>query len=278
MNDIKLYETVPEVEKGFPIKIFKDKNKTLTHHWHEHLEFIYLLSDKVCFYCGGKEVSLKKGETLVVNSNELHYFRSNVEVEYICLIINQNNLLNSKYRGILFNNRLPKNETLKNFFEEMYSVSKSGEFGSDVKLLGIAYSFTAYLLQNFVEESLTENEYKIKRHRLKKINLILDYIHENYNSKMSTKNIAERFYLTESHICRVFKKELGVSPMDYLNSYRIDKASVILQTTDESIADIANKVGFENINYFYRLFKREKNTSPGEYRTLSSNKIKNDEK
>ena len=54
--------------------------------------------------------------------------------------------------------------------------------------------------------------------------------------------------------------------LEYINRFRIEKSAILLTNTDESISDIAQSVGYDNLNYFDRLFKRYKNMPPKEYR------------
>ena len=73
MNDIKLYEDISEFENKFPIKIRKYSGSEFYAHWHEHIELNHILNGNGVFYCNSNSISLKKGETIVINPNELHY-------------------------------------------------------------------------------------------------------------------------------------------------------------------------------------------------------------
>ena len=96
--------------------------------------------------------------------------------------------------------------------------------------------------------------------------MILDYIHENYNRPLTTADLAEKWYISESHLCKIFKRSVGMTVLEYLNSFRIDKAAMLLQSTDSGISEIAQKVGFDNLNYFDRMFKKYKGMSPQSFR------------
>ncbi len=78
---------------------------------------------------------------------------------------------------------------------------------------------------------------------------------------------AEKFYLNSSYLSRIFKKEMGVSFVEYVNSLRIEKAKSLLEETDLKIYEVAEKVGTGNANYLGILFKKAVGCTPYEYRS-----------
>ncbi|QTQ10969.1 helix-turn-helix domain-containing protein [Treponema parvum] len=78
--------------------------------------------------------------------------------------------------------------------------------------------------------------------------------------------IAEAVHTSEDYLTRIFHRELGLSPWEYLNIYRIHIACARLRKTDESILTIAEKSGFQDQAYFCRVFKKVTGTTPGHYR------------
>ena len=81
--------------------------------------------------------------------------------------------------------------------------------------------------------------------------------------------LAHRHHFSESHMCRIFKNAVGVTVTEYINGYRTDKAAMLLKNTDESVSNISESVGFDNLNYFDRVFKKYKGLPPKEYRNNS---------
>lgn len=92
------------------------------------------------------------------------------------------------------------------------------------------------------------------------------YFHQNYDRVLSRWEIAETIGVSESYLSRVFRQELGVSPWEYLNRYRILQAKRLLSCTSDSIKTIAPKVGFRDPAYFSRVFRKTTGLSPSEYR------------
>lgn len=97
----------------------------------------------------------------------------------------------------------------------------------------------------------------------------LYYLHQNYARPLTRWQIAESIGISEDYLTRLFNRELGISPWDYLNRYRILKARKLLTTTTESIGVIARQVGFTDQSYFSRVFRKVVGISPQEYQNQS---------
>jgi signal transduction histidine kinase/AraC-like DNA-binding protein/ActR/RegA family two-component response regulator len=92
------------------------------------------------------------------------------------------------------------------------------------------------------------------------------YIHEHYAASISRSDLAQHVALSEDYLTACFRKELGVTPIAYLNRYRVHQARQLLSDTDKSITEIALEVGFSDSGYFSRVFRREVGVSPDAYR------------
>ncbi len=93
-------------------------------------------------------------------------------------------------------------------------------------------------------------------------NDILEYVNDNFEKPMSLDAVAGEFHINSTYISRMFKKYTKVSFITYINELRIKKALELLKDTDLSIKEIAQRVGYNNLNYFYRNFKAVTGTTP----------------
>lgn len=98
----------------------------------------------------------------------------------------------------------------------------------------------------------------------------LDFIKHNYMNQFSVESLADLCGLSPTHFRRVFNNAMGVSPLEYLNTIRITKACHLLRSTEDSILNISERVGFHSISSFNRYFDRLVNMSPREYRRSSA--------
>lgn len=97
---------------------------------------------------------------------------------------------------------------------------------------------------------------------------IVDYIEQNYQKDISAEDVAASAGMGYHHMRRVFKEQLGVSFLDYINMKRIGKAKELLRSTDDQMPAIAEIVGYNNTQSFTRYFKKYEGITPGEYRGL----------
>lgn len=102
-----------------------------------------------------------------------------------------------------------------------------------------------------------------------KVDLIIEYIHQNYNRSLTNEEIGAHFNFHPVYINRLMVKYTGSSLHQYLINFRISLAINLLQSTNKSITEIAYSVGFKDINYFSKYFKKLVGVSPKNYATAS---------
>ena len=94
---------------------------------------------------------------------------------------------------------------------------------------------------------------------------MLEYVNSHYSESFEVSRMAKEIYTTPTSLARVFKKHMGMSILTYLHTVRINHAVRLLRISDKSIAEISKEVGYENVNNFYKYFKRFNGTTPAEY-------------
>ncbi|MBE6732342.1 MAG: helix-turn-helix transcriptional regulator [Ruminococcaceae bacterium] len=100
----------------------------------------------------------------------------------------------------------------------------------------------------------------------------LSFIKSHYKEKLSAKDISSAANLSQSYFFSAFKKTMGVSPIAYLNSYRLSLAAEKLINTNKSVSEIADSVGIDDPVYFNKLFKKTYQLSPTKYREIHKTK------
>lgn len=98
------------------------------------------------------------------------------------------------------------------------------------------------------------------------INRILKHLHLNIESQISLKKLSRELNLSEGYISNCFKKHMGITIMNYAKKIRIERAKVLLRTTNDSILDISLRLGFHDQSHFYKVFKSFTGVSPSKYR------------
>ena len=110
----------------------------------------------------------------------------------------------------------------------------------------------------------------------KKAELLKDcllYMEEHYQEKLYIRDLASLCRLNEQYFTRFFGNHVGVSPLEYLNRYRVKKATDFMLHSEEKIVDIAKNTGFHNQGNFIKTFRTIMGESPNQYRKRMQNKI-----
>lgn len=98
------------------------------------------------------------------------------------------------------------------------------------------------------------------------VSAIVSYINHNYGSIRNISQIADKFYISRFHLCRIFKDAMKMTVVDYLNRVRIKNACSYLRSGEEDMGRIARLCGFRDPAYFSNVFKKQTGMSPSQYR------------
>lgn len=97
---------------------------------------------------------------------------------------------------------------------------------------------------------------------------VLRFMEDNYQRPLKLSDLARNAQMSEQHLCRLFKKSMQTSPVDYLNKVRVNRAKELLSYSQKSVAEISADTGFSDSSYFSVVFKRYEGISPAEYRKI----------
>lgn len=125
-----------------------------------------------------------------------------------------------------------------------------------------ANELVSYLLSLFVEYQKSQQKYP------EAVEQVLSYVKENYMQELSLKKVAEVLHMSSVYLGAIFKKNIGESFAQYLNNYRVARSIELMTETHQNINEIALAVGYQNTNYFFRVFKEQTKMAPSEYRRM----------
>ena len=134
-------------------------------------------------------------------------------------------------------------------------------------LLALMYESGIFIYESSLKTEGFEN-------RQDKLKTLLSYVNENYAKKISMNDAAAFLDVSQQYFCRYFKKSTGMSFVDFLNDLRLRRASQEILLTSKSMQSIATDNGFENIGYFFKLFKQKYGHTPRAYRLINSEEDK----
>ncbi|CAM4348392.1 AraC family transcriptional regulator [Zobellia nedashkovskayae] len=137
--------------------------------------------------------------------------------------------------------------------------------------------FVDNMLRELIIRILQTNERKIYSSSTLQLNsnsrlaTVIRYIREHLHEPLNIVELSNKACLSPSHFHRVFKTELGISPIEFINNERIKLAVSLLQDPKRSIKNVYLQCGFENRSYFNRVFKARQHLSPSEYQAKAMN-------
>lgn len=120
----------------------------------------------------------------------------------------------------------------------------------------------------------SEKNYSLKEYS-GYVSFCVDYIYSNYRKEIVLKEVANMCGVSMQYLSKVFREEAGMSFVDFLNNYRINKAKELMKKSNISIKEVCYAVGYNDPNYFSRIFKKNTGKTPREYISKYNKHINN---
>lgn len=270
------YEFVRMSNDKLPVKVLhkytNESYEGCVLHWHEQLEFYYVISGGVFVLCNGRQGWLKEGGIGCINWCEPHRgarFLDNTE-HYIIQIDLEKLVESSCFStASVYLRRIPaflgKDSVLAAFFQEIIQEYYKQEEGYELQIYGTLWHILSYLLRSFMPVDKDKTEDNTSGITLELTKKILFFIASHYKERLTLKQIADGAGLSESYMCRIFKKHTGFTVLDYRNEIRCERAAVLI-SNGVPVNEAGFLAGFEDYNYFSRMFRRKRGISPANYK------------
>ena len=252
-------------------------------HWHDDIEWIYIMKGKMRYYVNGKRILLNEGDSLMVNARQMHYGYAYEQQDcyFLCILF---------HPSLFGNNPVLYEQYLAPFLEDstleyvhLHAESTDGKKTAEklqqiirlkeeklpayeLHVTGIMIQLWCTLIQSGL---LTVPEHsKESSQDLTVQKDMVSFIYQHYPEKISLNDIAAAGHVGRSKCCQIFKHYMQQSPVDFLNAYRLKISCQLLCTTQKSITEIAMLCGFNHLSYFSKYFMECYRCTPREYRTL----------
>ncbi len=260
MEDILLYEKIPQALQPVRVLVCDTKQEYgFDLHWHEHLEIHYVISGESEIRCGDSRIALAAGDTLVINSAQVHQWLGG-HYQYICVILPPSF---TEHREAIFETHI-RDEEIGVLMGKMLTAYEGNEPHKDLVYKGCAYLLLAYLHEKYTDKLIRNTQEYLSQK--KGLNRVIQYLHDNFTQDVSLDQMAEMLYVSKYHFCHLFKEETGKTLKEYVNDLRINRAVDLLSSTDMSMTGIADVCGFNDSNYFSRVFRQVMGVSPSAFK------------
>lgn len=268
------YEKVND-DYNLPIRLIRfegDISEPVHKHWHNSLEIVLPICGGDYAWVDGRYYKLyqKNMMPLIINSRSIHAFESGSPKPYIglALLINYQFLKDvyPEIDHIYF--KQPDEEVGMLIKKQLFLINEYYETESIHKDLLIT-SALYHLIYLLVEHLSVEKKHKVElkseknKHR---ITSSINYIDKNYQEDLTIEQLSEVFHLSEGHLSKLFKDNLGMTIKAYISQTRAKEVKQALLTSDLPLIDIAIMCGFPNVKSMNKVFKDLYHCTPNQFR------------
>ena len=257
-----------------PFKMFifegKDGNYVRKKHWHRSIEIFALFVGGLGFYVDEARYSLRPGEFMLVNSNEIHSIfspkRNQTVVLQIPLTTFEKYYTDEKFIYFSHSSRL-QDEEVMHLLRDMYHTYHEKPCGYELKVQGQFYMLLYILVTKYRETDVNEKVIQNSR-KLDRLSQITAYMEENYREDISLESLAEIFGYSATYLSRMFRKYAKTNYKACLDDIRLEHAVKDLADTRLPIGEVVLRNGFPNSRAFVKVFKKRYGMLPKEYRRM----------
>ena len=251
-------------------------------HWHPEIEVTLATEGRMLYKVNREVFSFQKGEVIVANTNVLHSGTTDGEEDcaYTSVTFHprllygsqesvvyrryaEPVLMNFAFQALHFSENDPDLPAVRAIVENLMKLDAERPLFYELKVRELLTELWEYLFRRMPADSKNAPRGRLEYERVKKM---LDYIELHYAENVRLKSIAEEVLLCESECCRLFKRYMNMTIIEYLNNYRIDRSIERLAGTELSVTEIALASGFSDPNYYSKMFSARKGMSPQKYR------------
>lgn len=250
-----------------------------TFHSHRKFELYYQMEGSRKYFINDAVYLIKPGDMAVIDQDDPHKTASIDDSAHTRIVMNFSEDYLEKLSSLLPTKELlhvfstgvkvlslsaKQRMIVGNLLERLCDLSQKDEGNNDA-LCVLLVAELLLILSRLAEEQKNSDQPSSKLSN-KTIDRITKYISENYATTLTLQSIAAQFYISPFYLSRLFKKVMGISIVEYINSVRIRMAMHFMETTNLRVNDVSERIGFQTYSHFSRVFKQSTGLSPSQYR------------
>lgn len=263
-----------KTDTALPVRftVYDSDNDLIPMHWHNSLEIVYILNGIMDVTVNDRVTRLFGGDFVIVNSRDIHSTHC-IGSSRILLLQLPYSFLKEHIPGYEFVRfqdtggpfSFPGQNKLKPLLDQMAELYSDRSTIGRLKLTSLLYSLLSELVADYMVH-ISENAKLKNDSNFNRLSLIMDYVKEHYTENLSVSDAAGLLHLEEAYFCRFFKKYMGQTFLEYVNSVRLRYIYEDMMKTDLTLSEILERHGFHNYKVFSRMFKEIYGTTPGKKR------------
>lgn len=262
-------------ETGFGI-IYEDRPRPYTPpHWHQAVELLLFVRGRTTCNFSHTTLRAQPGEVYLINSHDVHDTRCSRDAKYLCVHILPSAMCRyvSNFDQLSFSllfdpedrEKAAAYEELKEHMEEIFRMHREEPQGYKLECHARLFAAAAILVKHF-SQPLAVEEKQLQRSDMNRLEPILEYTQLHHEEELTLEGAANAMGLNKEYFCRLFKKNMGVSYLQYLNQVRATAVCRELESSDDPIGEIGERHGFTNPKMLNQYFRELYGCTPSEKR------------
>lgn len=284
-----------DLVSDFELELKVDGTNTLLKnfiHFHECFEIVFYIKSQNKAYINDIAYDINSNDILIIPPRQIHSIQYSPGIPYMRYVLYfSRSFIQNELNAIGCSDILNYFETVpykkisltpasincfSQLFHLFYQQRKIVESLNELSSAPILKAYTTTLLIEIYEQFKCFNvSHSAQTEHAPITEKIIKYINEHYSENITLDSFENKFFVSKYYICRLFHENMGVSVIEYLQYKRIIEAQKLLDDIDRPIMDICFDCGFNNIQHFYRVFKKISQLTPNQYRAAHNPTTKN---
>lgn len=216
----------------------------------------------------GKRYEPDRGTVMIIDCYDLQEYRTAEKSRWEFKYIHFNGANSQEYFKLIYENcgpviRMPPGNCMEERIDTIVEMIQTGDRQMELKSSCILVELLTEII--LAGTATASGAIEGNKHYMLVEN-VLEFIENSYSKVISLKDLSDRAHCSRYYFSRIFKKQTGYSPYEYLIKFRINKAKTLLQTSEETVEGIAFQVGFDSPSNFIRTFRELEGMTPLKYR------------
>lgn len=262
-------------ETGFGVKDETNLSAYTPPHWHKAVELLLFVKGRVTCKFENSTLQAKPGSIYIINSHELHATKCSRNARYLCVHILPSQMCKfvPNFDQLSFSLTFDPEDTVKATAYEQLRIhlleilrqTEGAHLAYKLERQARLFAVTALLVKHF-SQPLAVEEVTIQRSDMVRLEPLLEYIQLHHAEELPLEEAADSLGLNKEYFCRLFKKNMGVSYLQYVYQVRTTAFCRDLETTDDPIGQIAERHGFRDPKMLNQYFREIYGCTPSEKR------------
>lgn len=264
IQDLKKYAKGFDEKYGFVC--FKQEfsaGTTFPLHWHDYIEFEFVLSGTAKHVFNEGEYTLKRGSAHILNYYDFHEVTVTSDIVLYCIHFDKSMLHPRIFEYLSYN-------SFHCEFDEVESTKITERILELIAEKEAPDTLRNIMIKNLINELMITMIRKCSPSQLEPaplpIQQAVSYVNDHFYEKITLEKMANELSFSANYIGKLFKNQMKCSFNEYVNTLRLKHACTLLNSSDMSVKEIADASGYSSIEYFMYAFKKKMMMTPGEYR------------